>query len=34
MTSAANKMNGDFVAREHSDVENNCDIISGIVLVN
>ncbi len=34
MMSAANKMSGDFVARELSDVENNCDIISGIVLMN
>ena len=34
MMSAANKMSGDFVARELSDVENNCDGISGIVLMN
>ena len=34
MMSAANKVSGDFVARELSDVENNCDIISGMVLMN
>ena len=32
--SAANKMSGRFVFRGHSDVKNNCDCISGIILLN